>query len=201
MRNSNKQLGVLNVNLRYSFCYSPQTHLLNPYKFSCHIYYLRLWDADLSRSVVLATMMTWPLIHRVSSNVCRYHWDIAMATTVIINMVMTRRERFLEWNGTLLMLQAYCNYCNDWLLMESESTRMIAMATARFLANTRHPPDVGFRLDQHRRRWANLKPTLGESLVWLGCEYSNDWPLAENGFGMCWECPQRLWYMFNVLFV
>ena len=38
-------------------------------------------------------------------------------------------------------------------------------------ANTGHSHEAGLMLDQRRRRWVNIKPTLGECLVFAGIAY------------------------------
>ena len=38
-------------------------------------------------------------------------------------------------------------------------------------ANTGHSHEAGLMLDQRRRRWANIKPTSGECLVFTGIAY------------------------------
>ena len=39
--------------------------------------------------------------------------------------------------------------------------------------NTRRSPKVGSMLDQRRRRWANIEPTMGKCLMFAGSISSN----------------------------
>ena len=46
-----------------------------------------------------------------------------------------------------------------WIMDEAEKRNPV---------NTRHCTNVGLMLVQRRRRWANIKPTLGQCLVFAG---------------------------------
>ena len=37
----------------------------------------------------------------------------------------------------------------------------------------KHSPNAGLMLGQHRRRWANIEPALGEHLVFAGMTLPN----------------------------
>ena len=45
-------------------------------------------------------------------------------------------------------------------------------------ANTKRWPYVGLMLGQRRRRWANIKPTLGQPLVFAGMAHVDTWGIV-----------------------
>ena len=49
-------------------------------------------------------------------------------------------------------------------------------------ANTSRSPNVGLMLDQRRRRWTNIKPTLGERLVLAGYRATSIYHIRPSKF-------------------
>ena len=56
----------------------------------------------------------------------------------------------------------------DVLIVQIVNRSNIAWDYTECPANTTHLPNVGPMLDQRRRRWANIGPTLGRCVVFAG---------------------------------
>ena len=73
------------------------------------------------------------------------------------------------------LIKYWHDTCPSLIYRHEVSTCCSYYTDEMYVASKRHWPNVGLRLGQRRRRWTNIRPTLGQCLLFAGRMWDHKW--------------------------